>query len=94
MAISRQKEARSRDYGLLLFLMTSRVLYSAQYHSQHFKHQTFEPFGALYMLSHYNKYPVRPGFEPGTLRLQAPVDTKEPSGPARIPVKNVGTLLA
>ena len=26
MAISRQKEARSRDYALLLFRMTSRVL--------------------------------------------------------------------
>ena len=57
-------------------------------------YQTFEQFGALYMLSLYNKYPVRPGFEPGTLRLQAPVNTKEPSRSARIPVKNVGTLLA
>ena len=35
MAISRQKEARSRDYAPLLFRMTSRVLYSAQYHRQH-----------------------------------------------------------
>ena len=29
-----------------------------------------------------DKYPSRPGFEPGTPRLQAPVDTNEPSGPA------------
>ena len=30
-AISRQKEVRSQDYALLLFRMTSRVLYSAQH---------------------------------------------------------------
>ena len=29
-----------------------------------------------------DKYPARQGFEPGTPRLQAPVDTNEPSGPA------------
>ena len=29
------------------------------------------------MRNHNDKYPARPGFEPGT--LQAPVDTKEPS---------------
>ena len=34
------------------------------------------------MHNHDDKYPSRPGFEPGTLRLQAPVDTNEPSGPA------------
>ena len=56
MSISRQKEARSRAYALLLFRMTSRIVYSAQYHRQH--------------------------FEPGTSRLQAPVDTNERSGPA------------
>ena len=49
MAISRQKEARSRDYALLLFRMTSRVLYSAQYHKQHCPLDVFEQFGALYM---------------------------------------------
>ena len=31
MAISRHKEARSRDYGLLLFRMILRALYGAQY---------------------------------------------------------------
>ena len=31
--ISRQKEAQSRDYALLLFRMTSRVPYSTQYHT-------------------------------------------------------------
>ena len=35
------------------------------------------------MHSHDDKYPPRPGFELGTPRLQAPVDTNEPSGPAR-----------
>ena len=82
MSILRQKEARSRDYALLLFCMTSRVLYSAQYHRQHCTLQAFEQFGALYMHNHEDKYPVQPGFEPGTSRLQAPVDTNEPSGPA------------
>ena len=32
MAMSRQKEAQSRDYDLPLFRMTSRVIYSVQYH--------------------------------------------------------------
>ena len=82
MAILRQKEARSRDYVLLLFQMTSRVLYSAQYYRHHFTLHAFEQFGALYMHNQDDKYPARPGFEPGTSRLQAPVDTNEPSGPA------------
>ena len=34
------------------------------------------------MRNHDDKYPSRPGFEPGTFRLQVPVDTNEPSGPA------------
>ena len=76
------EEARSRDYALLLFRMTSSVLYSAQYHRQHCTLHAFEQFGALYMHNHDDKYPSRPGFKPGILRLQAPVDTNEPSGPA------------
>ena len=83
MAISQQKEAQNRDYALLLFRMTSRALYYiAQYHRQHCTLQAFEQFGALYMHNHDEKYPARPGFEPGTSRLQAPVDTNKPSGPA------------
>ena len=31
------------------------------------------------MHNHDDTYPVRPGFEPGTSRLQAPVDKKEES---------------
>ena len=50
--ISRQKEARSRDYVLLLFRMTSRIRYSAQYHRQHCTLHAFEQFGALYMPNH------------------------------------------
>ena len=34
MAILRQREARNRDYALLLIWMISVVLYSAQYHRQ------------------------------------------------------------
>ena len=70
------------DYALFLFRMTSRVLYSAQYHRQHCTLHAFEQFGALNMHNHDDKYPSRPGSEPGTPRLQDPVDTNEPSGPA------------
>ena len=42
MAISRQKEVRSRDYALLLSRMNSRVLYTAQYHRQHCTLNAFE----------------------------------------------------
>ena len=81
-AISRHKESRSRDYALLLFIMTSWFFYSAQYHRQHYTFHVFEKFWALYMHSHDDKYPSQPGFEPGTSWLQAPVDTNELSGPA------------
>ena len=81
MAILRQTEARSQDYALLLFRMNLRVIYSAQYHSQHCTLYTFEQFGALYMHNHNDKYPARPGLEPGTSSLQALVDTNEPSRP-------------
>ena len=64
-----------------LFRVTSRVLYSAQYHRQRCTLHTFEQFGTLYMHNHDDKYPTRPGFEPGTSRLQAQVDTNEPAGP-------------
>ena len=80
MAISRLKEAQRRDCALLLFRMTSRVLYSAQYHRQHCALLAFEQFGALYMHNHDDKYSSRPGFEPGTPRLQAPVDTNRAIG--------------
>ena len=39
---------------------------------------------------HDDKYPSRPGFEPGTPRLQAPVDTNEPSVPAAADVRLIG----
>ena len=47
MAISRQKEAQDGDYALLLFRMTSSVLYSAHYHRRHCALHAFEQFGAL-----------------------------------------------
>ena len=49
---------------------------------QHCTLHAFEQFGALYMHNHDDKYPTRPEFKPGTPRLQAPVDTNEPLGPA------------
>ena len=65
MTISRQKEARSREYALLVFRMTSRVFYSAQYHMQYCTLQAFKQFGPL-MHNHNDKYPARSGFAPGT----------------------------
>ena len=38
------------------------------------------------MHNHDDKYPARPGFEPGTSRLQAPVNTNEPPGSAISPL--------
>ena len=49
MAISRQKEARRRNYALLLFQMTSVFFYSAQYCTLH----AFEQSAALYMNNHF-----------------------------------------
>ena len=43
-------------------------------------------FGALNLHNHDDKYPAQPQFEPGTSRLQAPVDTNDPSGPAYIDI--------
>ena len=58
--------------------------YSAQYHKQHCTLHAFEQFGALYMHNQDDKSPTRPGFEPGTPRLQTEVYTNEPSGPATL----------
>ena len=76
MAISRQKEARSRDYAPLLFWMTSRVLYSAKYHRQHCTHHSFGQFGALYTQPRMtNIHPdwysnlVPPGYKPQSIRM-------------------------
>ena len=67
-----------------LFVSTgiSMGVYGAHFHREHCTLHSFEQFGALYMHNHDVKYPARPGFEPGTSRLQAPFDTYEPSGPA------------
>ena len=59
---------------------TPEVLYCAQYHRQHSTLYVLEQFGALYMHNQDDKYPARPGFKPGTSRLQTPGDTNEPSG--------------
>ena len=61
------------------FTSNDFILYSAQYHWQHCTLQAFELCGTLYVHNHDDKYPAE-GFEPGISRLQAPVDTNEPSG--------------
>ena len=74
MAILQQNAARSRDYALLLLRMTSRVLYSAQYHRQHCTPHAFEQLGAMYMHNHDKNYLFWSGF-----------DTNEPWGRASKP---------
>ena len=71
---------RSPKPGLCPTLISKdfKGFYSAQYHRQHCTLKAFEQFVALYMHSHDDKYLARPGFEPGTSRLQAPVDMNEP----------------
>ena len=70
-ALSRQKEARSPTIisnklkGSLLCTVPKAGLCI----------HAFEQFGTLYMHNHDDKYPARPGFEPGTSRLQTPGDT-------------------
>ena len=89
--IETEGRAKPGLYALLLLRMTSRVLYSPQYHRQHCTLQAVEQFGALYMHNHDDKYPARPGFEPIS-RLQVPVDTNEPSGPAISPGYNYSLI--
>ena len=103
MAISRQKEARSRDYALLLFRMTSRDLYSAQYHSTL---HAFEQFVTLYMHKRDNKYPhdrdsnlVPPGYKPQSIRMSHQETQNVHSASDACPANtrrwpNVGLMLA
>ena len=52
---SRQKEARSPDCAILLW-----IIYSAQYHRQHSTLQAFEHFGPLYIHNPNDKHQTRP----------------------------------
>ena len=70
IAISRQKEARSRTLPYS-YRMTSRVLYRAQYHKQHCTLQAFEQFGTLYMHHLVDKQPTQSGFVPSTYKFRA-----------------------
>ena len=79
MAISRQREARSRDYVLLLSNDTSGVLYSAQYNEQHYPYHDYEQFGALYMHNSNEKHPTRPGLKPSTSQFPATTGLNEHS---------------
>ena len=77
------EEGRIRDYALYSYRMTSRVLYSAQYHRQHRTFQAFEQFGPLYKHNLDDKYPTPPGFEPSTSEFWATTGSNEPSGLSR-----------
>ena len=79
MAISRQKEVGTMPIS---YRMTSRVLYSAQYHRQHCTLQAFEQFEALYIHNIDDKCLTRPGFKPSTFEFRATTGSNEPSGPA------------
>ena len=70
----RKSEAGTIPYSYFKWLRGFFILHSII---------AFEKFGALYMHNHDDKYPARPGFESGTSRLQAQVDTNELSGPAK-----------
>ena len=84
--ISRQKEARNREYALLLSNDFKELIYSVQYHRHHCTLQAFEQFRALYLNNPDDKYPTRPGFEPSTSQFWATIGPSEPSGPASISV--------
>ena len=77
--IATEGSQRSGGYALL-YRMTPRVLYSAQYHRQHCTIQAFGQFGALYMRNSVDKHTNRPGFEPSTSGFRATTGPNEPSG--------------
>ena len=66
MAMSRQKETRSRDYTCITLIEWQMVIYSAQYHTEHCTLQTFEQCEAFYMHKTDGKHLTRPvpSFEP------------------------------
>ena len=76
MAISRQKETRSRHNALLLFRMTSRFIYIAQYHRQHCTlYMPFNSLKHLCTITMTNNLPARdlnlvpPGYKPQSIRV-------------------------
>ena len=82
--ISRQKEARGQDYALLLFRMTSRAPYSAQYPGtiSNTIHMTLNSLEHCIICT-TSMTNIKPGQYSNLVpvsRLQAPVDTNEPSG--------------
>ena len=82
-AQSRQyRNRREHEVGTVpySYRMTSRILYSAQYHRQHCTLQAFEQFGALYMNNPNDKHPTQT--EPRISEFRATTGQNEPSGPA------------
>ena len=75
------RDRRKPEVGTLpySFQMTSRVLYSAQYHRRHCTLHALEQFGALYMHSPDGKYSTWPGFETSTSEFRATNGSNESS---------------
>ena len=64
--------------------MTSRALYSAQYHRQQYTLQACGQLGALYMQKLDDEHLTRPGFEPSISAFRATTVPNEPSVPVNI----------
>ena len=82
MAISRHKESHSQPI-LYSYRITSRVLYSAQYHRQQCTLQAFEKIGAqtyMYMHNLDDEPLTRPRCKPSTSAFRATTGPNEPSG--------------
>ena len=83
---SQYRDRRKPEVGTILYSyrMTSKILYSSQYHRQHCALQAFEQFGALYTHSLDGTHHTRPGFEASTSEFRATTGPNEPSGPVNI----------
>ena len=78
------RDRRNPEVGAILYShqITSRVLYSAQYHRQHCAPQAFEQYGSLYRPMHNvdDTHLIPPGFETSTVEFRATTGPHEPSG--------------
>ena len=79
MSISRQNEARSRDYNYLILSNDFKGHLSGHYHIHHCTLHAFVQFRALYMDNLDDKHSTQPGFE-----FPATTGSIEPSGLANI----------
>ena len=83
--IALRRDRRKPDVGTIFYSyrMTSRVIYSAQYHRQHSALQAFKQFGALYRNNLDDTHPTRSGFETSTSEFRATTGPNKPSGPSK-----------